>query len=746
MKLTPRLALAFIIYAGTLFVVLGLLAYNSGRESLRSATISELEATALEKEAALNQWIEDKEADIATLAADPVIVQAASIMLMESDNSPEFREAHDLLTASINPRLLSGEFLEVSLIHPQTGQVIASTNPIEEGKFKEDRPYFLEGRSGPYVQNLYYSIGPQSIAQTAAAPLLAPGGELVGVLAARLDLEDMNEIISRRTGLRATDEAYLVNTSSLFATQPRSLSDPAVLRRGVHTQDIRQCLQQESGVLETVDYRGEPAIVVYRWLPARDMCLVVKLDQTEAYQPIRSFGRTIAGGSLLALLAAAVLGFGLSRTLTRPILDLQTGAARFAQGDLNVRLDDSSPDELGQLAGEFNKMAEALSEQQTFLRRRAERFFNLSPDMLSTIHPSGRLLDLNPAWKSMLGYDREELKNRLLTEIVHPDDLAMTRTAFQRVITEGSGRFENRCRHQEGYYLWLAWVIVVSREDQLLYAAARDITERRQAEEKLKRQTDELERSNRELEEFAYVASHDLQEPLHLVASNVDLLTRRYQDQLDDDGLEFLGFVTEGTNRLKSLITDLLAFTRVGTHGKVFVPVNMEEVLGRVLKIMESSIKDCNAVVTHDPLPKILGDADQMVQLLQNLVENSIRFRGKAPPRIHMGVRQLSERWLFFVRDNGIGIYPEYTERVFLIFQRLHSRDDYPGTGIGLAICRKIVERHGGRIWVDSEPGKGATFYFTLQPVETQPPETRQTKPEARPHKETIADRATDLI
>lgn len=739
MKLTPRLALAFLVYAGALLVVIGLLAYNSGRDSLRSATISELQATALEKEAALDQWIEDVEEDVVILAADPIINQSAATMLMEPQNSPDFHEAYDRFIAGVEPRLITGDFLEVGLIHPQTGQVIASTNPNEEGKFKEDRPYFLNGRSGPYIQNPYYSIGMQAIAMTASSPLLGPNGELMGVLTARLDLNDMNKIISRRTGLHQSDDAYLVNTSNLFASQPRFLSDPAVLQRGVHTEDVRRCLEQESGVLETVDYRGEPAFVVYRWLPERDMCLVVNLDQTEAYAPIRTFGGTIVAGSMLALLAAAVLGFGLSRSLTRPILDLQTGAARFGQGELDIRLDDSSPDELGQLAGEFNKMAEALAERQTILRRRAERFFNLSPDLLATVHPSGRLLNLNPAWEGVLGYDLVELKKWLLTDIVHPDDLAMTRLALRRVIAEGSGRFENRCRHKEGHYRWLAWVIVVSQEDQLLYAAARDMTERRQAEEKLNQQTEELVRSSRELEEFAYVASHDLQEPLNLVASNVNLLARRYQDKLDKDALEFIGFAMDGTNRLKSLISDLLAYTRVGTRGGTFIPVEMEEILTRVLDQMEPAIEDSGAVVTYDPLPMILGDPEQIMQLLRNLIGNSIKFRSNDPPRVHVGARQLSERWLFFVRDNGIGIYPEYTERVFVIFQRLHSRDEYPGTGVGLAIARKIVERHGGRIWVDSEPGKGATFYFTLQPVETW-------TPEAETQKDTIADRAKDLI
>ena len=746
MKLTPRLALAFIIYAGALLVVIGLLAYNSGRDTLRAATITELQATALEKEAALNQWIEDKEEDIATLAADPIIIQSASIMLMEPPNSLRYREAHNLLVSSIEPRLLSGEFIEVSMIHPQTGQVLASSNPDDEGKFKEDRLYFLEGRSGPYVQNLYYSIGLQSISQTAAAPLITLDGELVGVLAARLDLKDMNQIISRRTGLRQSDDAYLVNTSSLFVTQPRFLSNPAVLRRGVHTEDVQRCLQQESGVLDTVDYRDQPGIVVYRWLPERGMCLIVKLDQMEAYRPVRVFGGTIVAGSLLALLAAAVLGFAFSLSLTRPILDLQAGAARFGRGDLEVRLDDSAPDELGQLAGEFNKMAAALAEQQTHLRRRAEQFFNLSPDLLSTVDPSGRLMDLNPAWELTLGYERGELREHLLTDFIHPDDLAMTRSVFQRISSEGYGRIENRFRHKGGYYRWLAWVIVASQKDKVLYAAARDMTDRRLVEEKLRQRTEELERSNRELEEFAFVASHDLQEPLQLVSSNVRLLARRYQNKLDADAAEFIGFAMEGANRLKSLISDLLIYSREGTRAREMTPVDMQVRLEQVLENMETVIEDSDARMTHDPLPQVLGDPDQLAQLLRHLIDNSIKFRAKEPPRIHVGVRQLSERWLFFVRDNGIGINPEYTERVFVIFQRLHSRDEYPGTGVGLAISRKIIERHGGRIWVDSEPGKGATFYFTLQPVESWPPESRPTKDVTQRRRATIADRATDLI
>lgn len=746
MKLTPRLTLVFIAYATALLVSVGLLAYNSGRDALRAATLSELQATALEKEASLNKWVEDKQVNIRALASDPTTLREANNLREAAPDSPEAQAARDALIANFKPHLIKGEFLELSFLDPHTGQVLASTSPVEEGKFKEDRPYFLNGKKGPFVQNLYYSIALQSIAMTASAPLKMSNGELVGVVTSRLDLEGMNSIIARRTGLHQTDDAYLVNTSSLFVTQPRFISNPAVLQRGIHTQAVDRCLEQKSGVVEAPDYRNVQAFVVYRWLPDRNLCLIVKLDKTEAYRPARVFGGTIAAISAIALLTAAALAFALARSLTRPILALQEGAERFGRGELDMRLDEVSKDELGQLAIEFNRMAEALAEQQTLLRRRAEQFFNLSPDLLCTISSSNRIQDLNPAWEQTLGFPRDELKGRLLTSFVHPDDLSATQTALRRISKEGSGRFENRCRHNNGLYRWLAWVVVRSSQDQLLYAAARDITDRRLVEERMRQQSEELERSNRELEEFAYVASHDLQEPLRLVSSHVQLLARRYSGRLDKDADEFIEFAIDGTNRLKSLISDLLAYSKVGTSGRAYTAVDMESVLAQVLENLRTSLDDNRVVITHDPLPQVLGDYEQMTQLLQNLIDNSIKFRGKEAPRVHVGARQLSERWLLFVRDNGIGIDPQYTERVFVIFQRLHSRDDYPGTGIGLAICRKIVERHGGHIWVDSEPGKGATFYFTLQPVEGWLQETLPSELPVQRPKDTIADRATDLI
>ncbi len=226
--------------------------------------------------------------------------------------------------------------------------------------------------------------------------------------------------------------------------------------------------------------------------------------------------------------------------------------------------------------------------------------------------------------------------------------------------------------------------------------------------------TQELERSNAELEKFAYVASHDLQEPLNLVSSYVQLLEMRYGDRLDQDAHEFIGFAVEGVTHMQRLIDDLLAYSRVGSRGEPFRPVSVNAVLERVRTNLQGRIEESHAMIESDDLPDVMADEIQLMQLFQNLIGNALKFHGASPLRIRIQAKRDHEMWRFCIEDNGIGLAPQFAERIFSIFQRLHTRDEYPGTGIGLAICKRIVERHGGRIWVESSLGVGARFYFTL--------------------------------
>jgi light-regulated signal transduction histidine kinase (bacteriophytochrome) len=245
--------------------------------------------------------------------------------------------------------------------------------------------------------------------------------------------------------------------------------------------------------------------------------------------------------------------------------------------------------------------------------------------------------------------------------------------------------------------------------------------ERKRMEKALRKKTEELARSNEDLEQFAYVASHDLQEPLRMVTSYVQLLSKRYKAKLDADANEFIDFAVDGAVRMRKLINDLLTYSRVGTQGKGLSPTDSEAVLAQSVDDLKVTIEENGALVTHDPLPTVMADSPQLEQLFQNLIGNAIKFRGNEPPRVHISASRNGKGWVFSIRDNGIGMAPEYSERVFVIFQRLHSRQEYAGTGIGLAVCKKIVERHGGHIWVESDVGKGATFRFTIPAVGTEP-------------------------
>ncbi len=264
------------------------------------------------------------------------------------------------------------------------------------------------------------------------------------------------------------------------------------------------------------------------------------------------------------------------------------------------------------------------------------------------------------------------------------------------------------------------------------FGLSRDITARKEAEAALALKAQELARSNTDLEQFAYVASHDLQEPLRMIASYTQLLARRYKGKLDQDADEFITYAVDGATRMQVMIQDLLSYSRVGTRGKPFAPTDCEEVLTRTLANLKIAIEESQAAITHSPLPTVVADATQLTQLLQNLINNAIKFRRpNEAPQIHLAAElgktsltpggHSTAEWIFSVRDNGLGIEPQYFERIFIIFQRLHTRDRYPGTGIGLAVCKKIVERHGGRIWVESEPGQGTRFSFTIPVNEMEP-------------------------
>jgi PAS domain S-box-containing protein len=402
-----------------------------------------------------------------------------------------------------------------------------------------------------------------------------------------------------------------------------------------------------------------------------------------------------------------------------------------AHDDLEKRFDERTS-ALQAMQGAIQSLQKEISERRRVegaLRESEEKYRTILEnieDGYYEVDLTGNLTFFNDSMCRIWGYAREELmgmNNRQYSDKVNAEKVFQ---AYNNVYR--SGEPSRVCDYEiiskDGTKRCIEASVSLQKDSSGkpigFRGIVRDITGRKRAEEALKEKTQELARSNKDLEQFAYVASHDLQEPLRMVTSYVQLLAKRYKSKLDSDADEFINFAMDGAIRMQKLINDLLNYSRMSTQGKEPEPTDCEIVLNQSLNNLKVAIDENGALVTHDSLPTVMADSPQLVELFQNLVGNAIKFRGAEPPRVHVSAGRNGNGWTFSVRDNGIGIAPEYAKRIFIIFQRLHSREMYAGTGIGLAICQRIVERHGGHIWVESEVGKGATFYFTLPAIEAE--------------------------
>jgi PAS domain S-box-containing protein len=368
---------------------------------------------------------------------------------------------------------------------------------------------------------------------------------------------------------------------------------------------------------------------------------------------------------------------------------------------------------------ERKRSEESLRTSESRFRLLVEGIKDYAVMMLDS---TGNIQTWNSGAELLFGYKADEIIGQPLSRFLPGQDGQRDTQAeeLRKALILGKVGAEDWRIRKDGTQFWANYAttpLYDSRGELQGFAyITRDLTERKLAETNLEKGVEELSRSNLDLEQFAYVASHDLQEPLRAVSGCVQVLKRRYQGKLDERADELITHTIDGVSRMQTLIDDLLTFSRVGTGGKVFKKCDCNEILAIALANLEVAVAEAGAAVTHEPLPVVKADSLQLTQLFQNLIGNAIKFRGKEPPRIHIAVRQdhTHSNWFFSVKDNGIGMEAEYFERIFVIFQRLHTRSEYSGTGIGLAICKKIVERHGGRIFVESELGRGSTFSFTL--------------------------------
>ena len=391
---------------------------------------------------------------------------------------------------------------------------------------------------------------------------------------------------------------------------------------------------------------------------------------------------------------------------TQDTLELKVQERTKELSKCNIRLESD--------IGEIKRIERALRESEEKFRALAEN----SPDIISRLDKELRYKYVNHGSKT-LGLSSENLVGKKIEDITPLNGITkIWMESARKVLKTGEIReMEYEFPSIHGLKVFHSYMVPEYDDGEIesLLVVSHDVTQRKQLEEELKATVKELRHSNEELRQFAYVASHDLQEPLRTITSFTQLIERRYKDKLDSDADEFIEYIVDAAKRMQTLINDLLNYSRVATKKKEIELIDVEEVFNSVLNNLNTAIYENDAEITYENLPKIMAEPGQMIQLFQNLIGNAIKFRKpEIPPKIHIKAHKDKNEYIFSVADNGIGMEPQYAERIFTIFQRLHTKEEYEGTGIGLAISKRVIELHGGQIWVESELGKGSTFYFTI--------------------------------
>jgi PAS domain S-box-containing protein len=497
----------------------------------------------------------------------------------------------------------------------------------------------------------------------------------------------------------------------------------------------------------------------------------IQSDLREINDRLKRYAGIAAIVLLTSLLAALLVSSIFQRAVAEPITHLAKIAGVVSHGkDYSVRATPTgSGDELAALIETFNEMLDQIQERDGALqkahgeldqrvqertaelaeaneqlrseiseRRQAEEALRGSEEKLRMAVEAGEMgtwfwniqqdeISWSAKFRTLFGLTSDaKLTYQTALDLIHPDDRQRIDWSVKDTLERGVPYdIEYRVVWPDSSVHWIAAKGRAHRSPEgvavHMQGIVMDITESKVAQETLKhdeareRKSVELKRSNDELQQFAYIAAHDLQEPLRMVASYTQLLAKRYKGRLDSDADDFIAYAVDGAHRMQLLIGDLLAYCRVGTKGKELRETSSETALEQALLNLQGAIQESGGVVTHDPLPTVVADGAQLVQLFQNVVGNAIKYHSAELPRVHVSAKKNGgNEWIFSMRDNGLGIDPKYFEKIFVMFQRLHGREEFSGTGIGLTVCKKIAERHGGRMWVESEPGKGSTFYFAL--------------------------------
>ena len=743
LTISSKLTLLFTLFAVVLLSAVGVFTYRIGRAALERATSDGLLATALEKQAALDAWVEDGKTNVLTLAEDPYLIRHVENHFLGQESAALLAE-HEVLLAYLSRWTGKDKnFLSMLILDPDTGQVVAATDASQEGKFREDQPFFVNGRTGVYVQNVYYAISFGSPAMTISAPIQSADGRLLGVLAAHLNLDKMNEIITRSSGGNQTQDSFLVNASHLIVTLPRFLPDAAVLQRGIYSVAVNRCLNRTSGVVAADDYRGVPALTDYRWLAERELCLIIEVDQAEAYKPVRAFGSALLLIGALGLAAASALALILARSITRPVYQLMRGAQEVGTGNLYYRIQPVARDEIGQLGRAFNQMTEDLQvitasrdelnkeiadrqQAEAALRESEARYRGLFENMTEgyaycrMVFENGQAIDwiylaVNQAFEVLTGL--KNVTGRPVTEVIpgiRESDPELFNIYARVALTGKPEKFE---MYIEALQMWFS-ISVYSPEREHFVSVFDVITQRKQAEQlqreysahlekeveartgELRQAQEKLVRQERlaALGQLAGGVAHELRNPLGVIMNAVYYLKMILRDP-DPTIQEYLELLVTEVRISERIITDLLNFSRIKTAVKE--KVALADLVRGVLE--KRPIPPNMEVSTHisADLPSVFVDPQQIEQVLDNLVINAYQAMPDGG-RLAINTRCEADQIVLTVSDTGCGIAKENMSK---IFEPLFTTKSY-GIGLGLSLSKELMEINGGSIAVESEPDK----------------------------------------
>lgn len=623
------------------------------------------------------------------------------------------------------------------------GAVIAQTNSTSD-YFQADESWWQHAKKdGVYIENIHHDEGVGSSSLAIALRIDDRNGDFAGIIKAVVPI--MSIIRDARIGIQLYETTKVV----LFTRKGIRLfsSGAGKLFADVSDRPFFKIFKDQSGCfrdttarpIRMIAYSGSDEIESIRGL---GWILAIAHDEAEVLAKSHLLQKRIFQIAAMVVLLTLAAAWWTAQSIVGPILQIRDASQAVADGDLKRRINVSGRDEAAQLAHTFNRMTTILNVTYMHLRQKIATSRLAQVHLEENEHRLFQFLDAMPVGVFIIDHTgfpyfanqaAQAILGKGIVAEAGPDHLAKAYQLYiagtnepypkekMPIIHALRGQFASaddmEIHHPDRTIPIMIWASpVYDTRGKVLYAIAAfsDVSEQKEAENTLKATARELKRSNAELEQFAYIASHDLQEPLRKVGSYMELVADRYREQLDQDGREFIEYAVDGARRMKVMINDLLVYSRVETKGKSFAPTDTMKVMQDVLNDLELTIQENDALITFDTLPVVAADESQMQQLFRNLVGNAVKYRGQDPPQIHISAQRQKRVWRFCVQDNGIGIEARFFERIFLIFQRLHGPGRYKGTGIGLAICKKIVERHGGSIEVESTPDHGSTFSFTI--------------------------------